>query len=144
MMRSVGAVLAGYAVFWLGNALVFVITGKDPRAENPLEFVLLWLGNGMLCGLLAGLVAGWLTRRAYGLHGLAVGACIAAGAAVTMTVDPVGATQFLQWVTIIVFAPLAWLGAAIWGRGQRLRDQRASVADTGAQVRRVESETSSL
>jgi len=132
MIRSVGAVLAGYAVFWLGNALLFVITGKDPRAENPLEFVMLWLGNGMLCGVLAGLVAGWLARRSHGLHGLAVSACIAAGAAIAMTIDPIGATQFLQWVTIIVFAPLAWLGAAIWGRRQPLRDQRASAADVEA------------
>lgn len=132
MLRSSGAVLAGYAVFWLGNALLFVITGKDPRAENPLEFVLLWLGNGMLCGVFGGLVAGWLARRAHGLHGLAVGACIAAGAGVAMTIDPIGATQFLQWLTIIVFAPLAWLGAAIWGRRRRLRDQRASAADVEA------------
>lgn len=127
MMRSAGAVLAGYAAFWLGSTLLFVITGKDPRAENPLEFMLLWLGNGMGLGVIAGLVAGWLARRAHGLHGLAVGACIAIGAGIAMTSDPIGATQFLQWVTIIVFAPLAWLGAAIWGRRQR-RAARSSVS----------------
>jgi hypothetical protein len=82
-LRSVLAVVLGYAVFAVSGGLLFKVAGRDPHAAQDLWFVVLAVIYGMV---FAGLIA------------------------VGTTVSPVksaGAT-WSQWSAILLMAPCAW------------------------------------
>lgn len=112
MLRSIGAVAAGYLVFGVSAALLFQLSGQAPHAEAPLAFKI----ASIVWGAVFALVAGWLTARVAGrrpvTHAAIVGALIALGAIVSLAASGADA-KWSQLSALAVMAPCAWAGGLI-------------------------------
>jgi hypothetical protein len=112
MLRSVGAVAAGYLIFGVSAALLFQLSGQEPHDAATLAFKV----ASVVWGGVFALVAGWLTARVAGkrpaTHAAVVAALIATGAIVSLAAHPSGAI-WSQVSAIAVMAPCAWLGGLV-------------------------------
>ena len=109
MLRSIGAVAAGYLIFGASGLLLFQLSGRDPHQAAPLTFKI----ATMIWGCVFALVAGWLTARIAprrpATHAAILAALIATGALVSIVASPPGAI-WSQVSALIAMAPCAWLG----------------------------------
>ena len=111
-LRSVVAVVLGYAVFAVSGGLLFQVARRDPHAVQEVWFVVLAVIYGMVFAGLGGVVASRLAPSRGAVHAGVVTGLIALGATVSL-VKSAGAT-WSQWSAILLMAPCAW-GA---GRGR--------------------------
>lgn len=115
MLRSIGAVAAGYIVFGASAALLFQLSGQQPHEAAPVAFK----AASIIWGATFALVAGWLTARIavrrQRLHAGIVAGLIALGAIVSLASRPSDA-KWSQLAAIIVMAPCALLGGVISSR----------------------------
>ena len=109
MLRSIGAVAAGYVVFGASAALLFQLSGQDPHAAAPVAFKIATI----VWGAVFASVAGWLTARIAvrrpATHAAILAGIIVLGAAVSMAARSNEAT-WTQAAAIVVMAPCAMLG----------------------------------
>jgi hypothetical protein len=109
MLRSIGAVAAGYVVFGASAALLFQLSGQDPHEAAPVAFK---IGTVVWGGVFAS-IAGWLTARIAvrrpATHAAALAGLIVLGAAASMAADP-NQAKWTQAAAIVVMAPCAFLG----------------------------------
>jgi hypothetical protein len=82
MIRSVGAVIAGYALFALSAVLLFGVSGVPPETWPGIRFVVLAIVYGSAFAALAGFVTATLAPRAPLRHAVVVAVLLAAGAVV--------------------------------------------------------------
>ncbi len=112
MVRSIGAVAAGYLVFAASAVLLFQLSGQPPHQPASLRFEI----AAIVWGAVFALVAGWLTARIAGrrpaTHAAVVAGLIALGAAGSMLADRSGA-MWSQLAAVVVMAPCAWLGGLV-------------------------------
>jgi multisubunit Na+/H+ antiporter MnhE subunit len=115
MLRSIGAVAAGYFIFGSSGLLLFQLSGQDPHDPAPLNFKL----ASIIWGCVFALVAGWLTARIApkrpATHAAILAALIALGAVVSLVASPPGAI-WSQVSALVLMAPCAWLGGRIAAR----------------------------
>jgi peptidoglycan/LPS O-acetylase OafA/YrhL len=115
MLRSIGAVAAGYLIFGASAALLFQLSGQEPHESAPVAFKV----ASIVWGAVFALVAGWLTARVAGrrprVHAAIVAGLIALGALVSLLADRSGA-KWSQVAAIVIMAPCALLGGAISSR----------------------------
>src|SRR3954471_388348 len=118
MLRSVGAVAAGYLAFGIPGALLFLLSGQYPHATASAAFEV----ASIVWGAVFALVAGWLTARIAGrrpaTHAAVVAALIAAGALVSIAADRSHAI-WSQVSALAIMAPCAWAGGLISRGTQR-------------------------
>ena len=109
MVRSAGAVAAGYMVFGASAFLLFQLSGIDPHQPAPIGFKI----ASVVWGCVFALVAGWLTARVAGtrpvVHAAILAVLIALGALASIAVRP-GAAMWSQLSALALMAPCAWLG----------------------------------
>jgi hypothetical protein len=109
MLRSIGAVAAGYFIFASSGLLLFQLSGQNPHQPAALNFKL----AAIIWGCVFALVAGWLTARIAprrpATHAAILAALIATGALVSIVTSPPGAI-WSQVSALIAMAPCAWLG----------------------------------
>jgi hypothetical protein len=114
MLRSVGAVAAGYIVFATSAVLLFQLSGQAPHESASAGFKI----GSVVWGAVSALIAGWLTGRIAGrrpaTHALATAVLIALGAAVSLVARPADAI-WSQIAAIVVMAPGAWIGGLLAG-----------------------------
>ena len=112
MLRSAGAVAAGYMVFGASAFLLFQLSGIDPHQPAPLRFKI----ASVIWGCVFALVAGWLTARVAGkrpvMHAAILAALIALGALVSIAARP-GDAMWSQISALALMAPSAWLGGVV-------------------------------
>jgi len=112
MLRSIGAVVAGYFVFAASAVLLFQMSGRDPHADLPFTFKV----ASTIWGAVFALVGGWLAAHVSvsrpATHAAVVAAVIAIGALLSLMLDPSGA-RWSQLSAIVVMAPSAWLGGVL-------------------------------
>ena len=106
LLRSLLAVVLGYAVFAVSGGLLFRVAGRDPHAVQDLWFVVLAVVYGMVFAGLGGVVAARLAPSRGAVHAGVVTGLIALGATVSL-VRSAGAT-WSQWSAILLMAPCAW------------------------------------
>jgi hypothetical protein len=104
-LRSVLAVVLGYAVFAVSGGLLFKVAGRDPHAAQDLWFVVLAVIYGMVFAGLGGVVAARLARAGGPVLGGWVRGLFALGATVSL-LKSAGAT-WSQWSAILLMAPCA-------------------------------------
>jgi hypothetical protein len=118
MLRSIGAVAAGYFIFAVSAVLLFQLSGQAPHADAPLTFKI----AAVVWGAVFALVAGWLTAhvsvRRPAAHAAAVAGVIAAGAIVSIAARPSDAL-WSQVSALVVMAPCAWLGGVLAAKQKR-------------------------
>lgn len=119
MLRSVAAVVAGYALFAVSAVLIFGVSGRDPHAAAPVAFMIGSTLYGVVFALLAGYLCARVARRAELAHGLALGALLGAASVVSIVARRPGATVWSQTAALTLMAPAAVLGA--WLRALQLR-----------------------
>jgi hypothetical protein len=88
MLRSIGAVAAGYVVFGASAALLFQLSGQEPHEAAPAAFKIATI----VWGAVFALVAGWLTARIAvrrpTTHAAILAGLIVLGAAASMAARP--------------------------------------------------------
>ena len=123
MLRSVGAVVAGYFVFAASAALLFQLSGRAPHADAPAAFKLATIIWGAVFALVGGWLAAHVSVRRPSAHAAAVAGLIALGAIASMAARPSDAL-WSQLAALVVMAPCAWLGGVLAARrkAEALRD----------------------
>jgi hypothetical protein len=115
MLRSIGAVAAGYMVFAASAVLLFQVSGREPHEAASTTFKI----GSVAWGAVSALVAGWLTARLAvrrgGTHAAVVAAIIAAGALVSLLMRPADAI-WSQVAALVIMAPCAWIGGVVAAR----------------------------
>jgi hypothetical protein len=115
MLRSAGAVVAGYFVFAASAALLFQLSGQAPHSPAPLTFKVASIVWGVVFALIGGWVAARISVRNPVAHGAAVAALIALGATISLIASGAGET-WSQISALVVMAPSAWLGGVLAAR----------------------------
>ena len=112
MLRSIGAVAAGYVIFAMSAVLLFQMSGRAPHQAQPIGFEI----ASVVWGCVFALVAGWLTARIAPrnptVHAAILAGVIALGAAASLIADLSGA-KWSQIAALVVMAPCAWIGGLI-------------------------------
>ena len=117
LLRSVGAVVVGYAIFAISAVAFFLLAGQPPHQEAPPGIMLGSIVVGVIAALVGGYVAAWIAGRSFGAHGIAVGAILALGAAVSLASTVGHGVIWTQLAALLLMAPAAALGG--WVRGRR-------------------------
>ena len=118
IVRSILAVIVGYLIFAVSAFAFFKISGQPPHEVAPLSIMLESTAVGMLFALCGGYIAGWLAGRRPVVHGMAVAAVLAVGAAVSL-LSTLGKGAIWTQITALIFmAPCAAIGG--WLRLRRI------------------------
>ena len=118
MLRSIGAVVAGYFVFAVAAALLFQLSGQAPHEPATTAFKIASVAWGAAFAMIGGWLAARVARGRPLRHALAVGALIAFGALVSLAADISGAI-WSQVSAMAVMAPSAALGGWLDSRAER-------------------------
>jgi hypothetical protein len=111
MLRSIGAVAAGYLVFAGSAALLFQLSGQEPHAPSTAAFKIVSTVWGCLFALIAGFLTAHIAGRKPSTHAGVVALLVAAGALVSLIAAP--GDRWSQLTALLLMAPLAWLGGAV-------------------------------
>src|SRR5262245_21868690 len=84
MLRSVFAVVLGYAIFAASGFALFQLTGQPPHGEMSAAFMAGFVTYGVAFALLGGFIGAWLAGRRPYAHGGAVATLLAIGAAISL------------------------------------------------------------
>jgi hypothetical protein len=115
MLRSAGAVAAGYFIFAASAVLLFQLSGREPHADAPLAFKIASVIWGGVFAMVGGWLAAHVSVRRPATHAGIVAALIAAGALASLLARPSDAL-WSQASAIAVMAPCAWLGGVLAAR----------------------------
>ena len=111
MLRSIGAVAAGYLIFAMSAVLLFQMSGRAPHQPQPVTFEI----ASVVWGCVFALVAGWLTARIAArkpvVHAAVLAGVIALGALGSLIAA--GGAKWTQIAALAVMAPCAWAGGLV-------------------------------
>lgn len=111
ILRSIGAVLAGYLLFALPAVALFQLTGRDPHAPQPLWFVALATVYGMAFAAAGGLLAVRLSADRSLRHAGFLAGVVALGAVVSLLTSPTADATWSQRTALALMAPSAYIVA---------------------------------
>jgi hypothetical protein len=112
VLRSIVAVVAGYALFAVSAAILFPLIGRDPHAPAPPTFVIWTTVYGIVFAAAGGYAAAAIARRRPRVHAAIVGALIAVGAVVSLVAAP-GDARWSQLAALFLMAPAAAAGGML-------------------------------
>ena len=117
VLRAILGALFGYLIFALTGVALGVLTGRNLHAAQPLWFVALTAGYGVLFAGLGGLVASRIApHRGWAVLGMT--GLLALGAAVSLMTSPAADARWSQWSAILLMAPSAYLVPRLLGRAR--------------------------
>lgn len=116
MLRSIGAVLAGYFVFAVSAVLIFELSGREPHADAPLAFKIASIVWGAVFALVGGWLAAHVSVRRPATHAAFVAVLIAFGAVASLAAAPAGDARWSELAALAAMAPCAWLGGVLAAR----------------------------
>jgi hypothetical protein len=117
LLRSIGAVVAGYLLFAVSAFLFFQLTGQAPHAPAPPAIMAASIVEGVVAAFAGGFLAALLAGRRPFAHGVAVAALLAAGAIASLAATVGHGAIWSQLAALALMAPAAALGG--WLRGRR-------------------------
>lgn len=110
MLRSIGAVIVGYALFAASGFALFHFTGQPPHGRMSATFILGFVVYGIVFALLGGYVAAWLAGRRPLRHGAAVAILLAVLAAISLLATMGKGVVYTQVLAMVFMAPAALAG----------------------------------
>jgi hypothetical protein len=116
LLRSIVAVLVGYAIFAVSAFALFRVTGHDPHAPASLAFMVVTVLEGVVFATAGGYVAAWIAGRRPLAHGVAVAVVLAAGAAASLVATLGHGAVWTQVTALLFMAPSAVVGG--WWRAR--------------------------
>ena len=124
LLRSIGAVVVGYAIFALSAVAFFLIVRQPAHRDAPFGIMLGSIVVGVIAALLGGYVAAWIAGRRFAAHGIAVAGVLALGAALSLASTLGHGAIWSQLAALLLMAPSAALGG--WMRGRQTQRVRRS------------------
>jgi hypothetical protein len=119
LLRSIGAVIAGYLLFAIPAFAFFQISGQAPHQDAPPGVMLASVVVGIVAAGLGGYGAAAIAGRSPLSHGISVAAVIAAGATVSLVSTLGQGAIWSQLAALLVMAPSAAAGGAVRARQRR-------------------------
>jgi len=110
-MRSVLAVIVGYAIFAISAGLWFQLTGQAPHTDAAISFQLATLLYGALFSLSGGFITQLIAKTNSTKVNIALMIVMLVLALTSLLLS--SGNHWTQWMTIVVFAPLALFGGYI-------------------------------
>ncbi len=123
-MKSVLAVLIGYAIFGVSAVLLFQLAAVDPHQIPSLGFRIGSIVYGILFAFLAGYAGAHIAGKAEMKHASGVAAIIALLAVISIIAQPGLESHWSQYSALILMAP-----AAIAGGWFRKRQTKANTPE---------------
>jgi hypothetical protein len=117
ILRSIGAVVAGYLLFAVSAFLFFRLSGQAPHAAAPPSIMAGSIVVGVVAAFAGGFVAAQLAGRRPLAHGIAVAAVLALGAIASLASTVGHGAIWSQVAALVLMAPAAVLGG--WARARR-------------------------
>jgi hypothetical protein len=115
VIRAILGALAGYLVFAVTGVALGVLSGRNMHAAQPLWFVALTAGYGMVFAGLGGLVASRIApHRGWAVIGMT--GLLALGAALSLVTSPAADATWSQWTALLLMAPSACLAPRLLRR----------------------------
>lgn len=111
MLRKIGAVLIGYAVFVLSSLLLFKLTDHKPHAPATTLFQLLTALYGTIFSLLSGWLVQIMAKHPSLTLNYVLGGIIAGFA--TFSLFKAEGSHWTQLLAMFLFAPASLLGGLI-------------------------------
>jgi hypothetical protein len=116
IVRSVVAVIVGYAIFALSAVSFFRLAGRDPHAPQDALFAASAVVFGIAFAALGGFVAGMIAGRRPILHAGIVAGVLAAGALASLLSSPGEGAIWSQLAAALLMAPSALIGGIVKAR----------------------------
>ena len=113
VLRSIGAVVAGYLVLGMSAELLFALSGHNPHAPASLAFIALTAIYGFFFAALAGRLAARISGRLELFHAAVLACLTALVAMLSLLADLGSGVVWSQLVVLIIMAPAVMIGAMI-------------------------------
>jgi len=114
LLRSILAVVVGYAVFAASSGAIFMLSGHAAHASASPAFMLITILAGVVFAAVGGYVAGWLAGRRPVAHAVAMAVLLAVGATVSLVMTLGHGAVWTQVAALVLMAPSAVVGG--WWR----------------------------
>lgn len=107
-LKSIAAVIAGYAIFVISAVALFQLSGYDPHSDQPLWFRVAAGTYGMVFAGLGGRAAARIAPARPALHTGITALLIVGGASASLLTSPVTDATWSMWQAILLMAPCCW------------------------------------
>lgn len=124
MLRSIGAVVAGYLVIAIAIIVMFVIAFPDPTVIPGMGFMIFSLIYGFLFGILGGWVCGLIAQRAEVKHAAVIAAIGILISVLTMIFAPAKEPMWYQIANMVLLTIALLIGG--WLRTQQREKKTAA------------------
>jgi hypothetical protein len=114
ILRSIVAVVLGYALFAASAVVLFHAARRNPHASQSLKFMLFAVVYGIVFAGLGGMIAARIAPAKGTLHAGFVTLLIALGATLSLVARPGMGSTWSQWAALVLMAPSAWSTAILF------------------------------
>ncbi|MBI4904070.1 MAG: hypothetical protein HY820_10575 [Acidobacteria bacterium] len=113
VLRSMLAVLLGFATFGISSRLFFQLTGID--LHRPANFFVMLLGVlfSAVVAFVAGYAAGWIAGQKPLIHAMSIAMLLVFGVGMSLIV---GGSKWSMVSTLVVSIPMTFVGALAYSR----------------------------
>jgi high-affinity Fe2+/Pb2+ permease len=117
MVRSILAIIAGYALFVAASLVYFRVTGRAPHAAATPGFIALTALYGAVSSFFAGLLTCWVSNKGSLKSNYFLAAIIAGFAAFSLFKS--AGSHWTQLLAMFIFAPISISGGVFLFRKRR-------------------------
>jgi hypothetical protein len=115
-LRSLAALVVGYAVFVISAVALFQLSGRDPHGAQPAWFMAASTAYGILFAGLGGSLASRIAPTRPRLHAFATAGILAAGAIASLLSSPATDATWSMWGALLLMAPACCVGGMLGDR----------------------------
>ncbi|MFD2937906.1 hypothetical protein [Spirosoma flavum] len=112
MLKRIGGVVAGYALFVISSLLLFNLSGQKPHAQATTSFQMLTALYGIIFSFLSGLVVPLIAKVKTLKLNYMLGLIMASFAAFSFFKSE--GSHWTQLLAIFIFAPFSVIGGMFW------------------------------
>jgi uncharacterized membrane protein len=117
MVKRIGGVIAGYAIFVVSSLLLFKLSGQKPHAQATIGFQILTAVYGAVFSFLSGVVVQLIAKDKTLTLNYVLGLMMAGFA--TFSFFKADGSHWTQLLAIFIFAPVSILGGLFWLKRSR-------------------------
>lgn len=128
VLRSMLAVLLGYAIFGVSGRLLLQVAGIDPHRPESFFGMLLSVLFGAFVAFFAGYAAGFIAGQKPLIHAMSISILLGFGAVMSMIIG--GGSSWTMVSTVIVSIPMTFFGAYAYMR--KIGESPSDMFDTKA------------
>jgi hypothetical protein len=116
LLRSIAAVIVGYAIFVVSAVTFFQLSGREPHTSQPFWFMAASTIYGMAFAGLGGFLSARIAPARPQLHACITSLILAAGATVSLIKSPATDATWSMWGAILLMAPACCAAGLLFPR----------------------------